>query len=311
MERPTAATDSDGEDRSAELIASREILAGQSLQTWYAPAIASRARAGQYIHIRTGDTSGLVQRSPYPINTTDAGTGTITIQVPTARAAAAADSAPGRAPPRPDAWLADRRPGDRVELSGPFGRPFEVDPRSQHLLLIAEGQGIAGVRALADEAIRDGRRVTLLFGARSAREVYPSSLLPDELEYVVASDDGSLGHHGPVTDLVPEYEAWADQAFASGPLGLLRSLAALAVTRRGRLGVASLGRRRGGGRPIPAGSTQARRKAFLQVAMEQTMGCAAGTCLGCALLSGSGSPLRVCREGPVFATGEIDWETVH
>ena len=66
---------------------------------------------------------------------------------------------------------------------------------------------MAGVRMLADEAIRDGRQVTLLFGAASAREVYPSSLLPDEVEYVVATDDGSLGHHGFVTELVADYEA--------------------------------------------------------------------------------------------------------
>ena len=300
----TAATESDGEDRWAELIASRPVLPGQSLQTWHATPIAARARAGQYVHVRTGDASGLVMRRPYPINTADSATGTLTIQV------AITDSAAGRAPPGPDAWLADRRPGDRAELNGPLGRPFEVDPRAQHILLIAEGQGIAEIRALADESIRDGRQVTLLFGARSAREVYPSSLLPDELEYVVATEDGSLGHHGPVTDLVPSYEAWADQSFASGPVALLRVLAGLALTRRGRLGVASLGRKRGGGRPIPAGSTQARRRAFLQVALGQTMGCAAGTCLGCAVLSGSGSPLRVCREGPVFAAGEIDWETI-
>ena len=277
---------------------------GQSLQTWHATPIAGRTRAGQYVHVRIGDASGLVTRRPYPINTADSATGTITIQV------ANTDSGAGRAPPGSDAWLADRRPGDRAELNGPLGRPFEVDPRAQHILLIAEGQGLAGIRALADEAIRDGRQVTLLFGARSAREVYPSSLLPDELEYVVATEDGSLGHHGPVADLVPAYEAWADQAFASGPGALLRVLAGLAVTRRGRLGVASLGRKRGGGRPIPAGSTQARRKAFLQVALGQTMGCAAGTCLGCVVLSGSRSPLRVCREGPVFAAGEIDWETI-
>jgi dihydroorotate dehydrogenase electron transfer subunit len=228
----------------------------------------------------------------------------ITIQV------AGPDSAAGRAPPGPDKWLAERRPDDRVEMIGPLGRPFEVDPRAQHLLLLAEGSGIAGVRALADEAIRDGRQVTLLFGAPSAREVYPSSLLPDELEYVVATADGSLGHHGSVVDLMPDYEAWADQAFGSGPLALLRSLAGLALTRRGRLGVASLGRKRGSGRPLPPGSTQARRKAFLQVALEQTMGCAAGTCLGCAMPTGSGSTLRVCREGPVFGAAELDWEAI-
>jgi dihydroorotate dehydrogenase electron transfer subunit len=191
-------------------------------------------------------------------------------------------------------------------MLGPLGRPFEVDPRSRHLLLVAGGLGMAGLRMLADEAVRDGRQVTLLFGALSASHVYPSSLLPDEVEYVVATDDGSLGHRGLVTELVPDYEAWADQAFACGPHPMLARLAALAAGRRGRLGVAKLGRKRGAGRADPLGSTAARRKAFLQVSMEQTMGCAVGACLGCVVLGVEG-PLRVCREGPVFAAEEIEW----
>jgi dihydroorotate dehydrogenase electron transfer subunit len=151
--------------------------------------------------------------------------------------------------------------------------------------------------------------VTLLFGAASARDVYPSTLLPDEVEYVVATDDGSLGHHGYVTDLVPEYEAWADQAFACGPAPMLAALARLATGRRQRMGVASLGRKRGGGRGDPAGSPAARRKAFLQVSMEQNMGCAVGACLGCVVMGVSGTPQRVCREGPVFAAEEIAWDS--
>jgi dihydroorotate dehydrogenase electron transfer subunit len=193
-------------------------------------------------------------------------------------------------------------------MLGPLGRPFEVDPRSQHLLLIAGGLGMAGVRSLADEAVRDGRQVTLLFGAASARDVYPTSLLPDEVEYVIATDDGSVGHHGYVTDLVPAYEAWADQAFACGPEPMLQALARLAATRNNRMGVAKLGRKRGSGKAIPAGSPNARRRAFLQVSMEQRMGCAVGACLGCVVMATSGIPQRVCREGPVFASDEIDWE---
>ena len=148
-------------------------------------------------------------------------------------------------------WFTRLRPGDAIDMLGPLGRPFEVDPRSRHLLLIAGGLGMAGVRSLADEAIRDGRQVTLLFGAASARDVYPSSLLPDEVEYVVATDDGSVGHHGFVTELVPEYEAWADQAFACGPCRMLAALARQAAGRRQRLGVAKLGRKRGGGQADP------------------------------------------------------------
>jgi dihydroorotate dehydrogenase electron transfer subunit len=278
----------------AELLESREILPDQWLQTYHAPELVAGARAGQFVHVRTGDFSGMVLRRPFSYNTIDTVAGTLTIHFRTVG--------------RGTEWFTRLRPGDRVDMLGPLGRPFEVDPRSQHLLLIAGGLGIAGVRSLADEAIRDGRQVTLLFGGATAREVYPSSLLPDEVEYVVATDDGSVGHHGFVTELIPQYEGWADQAFACGPYPMLKVLASLAHSRGRRLGVASLGRKRGGGRPIPAGSSQARRKAFLQVSMEQNMGCAVGACLGCVVMNTAGAPQRVCREGPVFASDELDWE---
>ncbi|MBF6606285.1 MAG: dihydroorotate dehydrogenase electron transfer subunit [Chloroflexi bacterium] len=279
---------------AAELVESREILPGQWLQSYHAPTMAAGARAGQFVHVRTGDWSGLVLRRPFSFNTVDAATGTMTIHFRTIG--------------RGTEWFTRLRPGDSIDMLGPLGRPFEVDPRSRHLLLVAGGLGMAGVRMLADEAIRDGRQVVVLFGASGVREVYPSSLLPDEVEYVVATDDGSLGHHGFVTELVADYEAWADQAFACGPAPMLRALAGLAVGRRARLGVAKLGRKRGGGRPLAIGSPQARRKAFLQVSMEQNMGCAVGACLGCVVMGVGGTPQRVCREGPVFASDEIAWE---
>ena len=278
----------------AELLESREILPGQWLQAFHAPELVAGARAGQFVHVRTGDYSGMVLRRPFSFNTIDPVAGTLTIHFRTVG--------------RGTEWFTRLRPGDRVDMLGPLGRPFEMDPRTQHVLLVAGGLGMAGVRALADEAIRDGRQVTLLFGGASASDVYPSALLPDEIEYVVATDDGSVGHRGFVTELVPEYEGWADQAFACGPLPMLSALASLASSRRRRLGVANLGRKRGGGRPIPAGSPQARRKAFLQVSMEQNMGCAVGACLGCVVMSTTGTPQRVCREGPVFGSDELDWE---
>ncbi|MEJ7748155.1 MAG: dihydroorotate dehydrogenase electron transfer subunit [Candidatus Limnocylindrales bacterium] len=278
----------------AELVESREILPGQWLQAYHAPDVAVGSRAGQFIHVRTGDLSGMVLRRPFSINTADPLSGTLTIHF--------------RVIGRGTEWFTRLRTGDRIDLLGPLGRPFEVDPRSQHLLLIAGGLGIAGIRLLADEAIRDGRQVTLLFGAATAREVYPSSLLPDEVEYLVATDDGSLGHHGYVTDLVAGYEAWADQAFACGPAPMLAVLAGQAAGRRQRLGVARLGRKRGAGRTDPLGSQAARRKAFLQISMEQNMGCAVGACLGCVVMGVSGVPQRVCREGPVFAAEELAWD---
>src|SRR5436190_315670 len=279
----------------AELIDSREILPNQWLQAYRAPELTAGVRAGQFVHVRTGDYAGMVLRRPFSYNTIDAASGTLTIHFRTVG--------------RGTDWFTHLRPGDRVDMLGPLGRPFEVDPRSRHLLLIAGGLGIAGVRSLADEALRDGRQVTVLFGAASARDVYPSSLLPDEVEYVIATDDGSVGHRGFVTELVPTYEAWADQAFACGPAPMLAALARLAAGRRERLGVAKLGRKRGAGKPDAMGSPAARRKAFLQVSMEQNMGCAVGACLGCVILGANGQPQRVCREGPVFAADEVAWES--
>ena len=104
-----------------------------------------------------------------------------------------------------------------------------------------------GCGSLADEALADGPSGHAPVRRRDVRaRSIPRSLLPDEVEYVVATDDGSLGHHGRVTELVPEYEAWADQAFACGPQPMLAPWRGWPAGRDGRLGVARLGRKRGG-----------------------------------------------------------------
>ena len=195
----------------AELVERREVVPGQVMTAWHSPSIVSGVRAGQYVYVYAVEAGGLPVRVPYPIVTADAATGTLTIHGP-------------GGPPN-DGWLHWLRPGDTVDMIGPLGRPFEVDSRSRHLLLIAEGSSVAAVRLLVDEAVRDGRSVTLLFGAASSAEVYPTSLLPDEVEYVVVTADGSLGHRGSVLDVVKDYEGWADQAFAAGPPALLGALA--------------------------------------------------------------------------------------
>jgi len=279
---------------AARLVAWREAIPGLAVAELHAPWIAVGARAGQTVHLRVPGEELAILRRAAPISAADPGTGTVAIHV--------RDGTPGAA-------ALGRIPiGGGVEAWGPFGRPFELDPRSRHLLLVAEGRDVGALRFLADEAIRDGRQVTLAMSAGTAREVYPTRLLPDELEVVVATRDGSLGREGGVLDLVPDLEAWADQAFAAGPIALLSELAGLAATRRQRLGVALLGRKRGGGRPDPAGSTAARRRAWLQVVLESPLACAAAVCLGCAVPGSAGASLRVCREGPVFAADELEWE---
>ena len=137
---------------AAELVDSREILP-RPVAPVVPRADARRRRARRPVRPRPDRRlSGLVLRRPFSFNTVDPLTGIITIHYPDRSAAARTGSRGcGRATPS--------------TCSGRSAGPFEVDPRSRHLLLIAGGLGIAGVRMLADEAIRDGRQVTLLFGA--------------------------------------------------------------------------------------------------------------------------------------------------
>ena len=96
----------------------------------------------------------------------------------------------------PTRELAATRTDDSARFDGPLGRGFAVDPRSRYLLVVSDVDGLARVRSLVDEAVAGGRQVTVLLGASSVASVYPSSLLPDEAEYVVATADGSLGPDG-------------------------------------------------------------------------------------------------------------------
>jgi dihydroorotate dehydrogenase electron transfer subunit len=284
----TSPTKADAQEE-ARLLETREILPGRKLQVWHAPALARGVAPGQYLYLREPRPAGLLLPA-LPVAGYDRVAGTISL-LPTS-------SGPARG-------LASLRTGDGAHLEGPLGRGFALDPRSRYLLLVADVEGLPRVRAAVDEAVAGGRQVTVLLGAPDVAAVYPSSLLPDEAEYVVATADGSLGHHGSLIDLLPAYEAWADQCFAATSPSLLATLAAWARGRDARMGVARLGRRRG--RRAEAAARGGRHRTWLQVALAHPAGCALGICSGC-VLTGVDGPARACREGPTFAAEELRWE---
>lgn len=267
------------------------MLPGRRLLTCRAADLAARVRPGQYAYVVEPPPAGLLLTA-LPITSFDRGRGTVELPIE-----------PGMPGPVYDA-LGRLGPGDEIGLVGPFGRGFDMDARSRYLLVITDIEGLSRVRALISEAIASGRQVTILLDARGMAEVVPSTLLPEQVEYVVATQDGSMGHHGSVIDLVPELEAWADQCFAAGREPLLGRLAALARGRDARMGVARLGRRRARrGHP----RITDRRKAWLQVALPHPIGCALAVCQGC-VAEGAAGRVRICREGPAFAADELAWE---
>ncbi len=128
---------------------------------------------------------------------------------------------------RGTAWLAAREPGDRVFGWGPLGRGYSLRAPGQNLLLIGGGIGIAPLLWLADDAVEKGKSVVMVVGARSEAGVFPSELVPPEVEVVVTTEDGSAGRKGRATDVFPDYFGWADLVFACGPNPMFVSLAEL------------------------------------------------------------------------------------
>ncbi len=179
---------------------------------------------------------------------------------------------------RGTSWLSERQAGEQLAVFGPLGKGYAVDRQTQNLLLVAGGLGVAALVALVDEAIERGKSVTLLQGARTASKMYPAEHLPNEVEVLSATDDGSVGHRGPVTDLLLEHLSWADQVFACGPNAMFRSMSDVL-------------REAGTSKPV-------------QALMEERMGCGTGICYGCAAFTRRGVKL-VCKDGPRFELRDV------
>ena len=183
---------------------------------------------------------------------------------------------------RGTAWLSRRTPGDRVYSWGPLGRGYEIGHGSRNLLLVGGGIGIAPLVWLADDAVKRGLSVTMVIGARSAEHIFPSHLLPPEVEVVVTTDDGSAGRKGFVTEPFGELLEWCDQAFACGPTPMFRAMAEVARAGRSRRSVQAL--------------------------LEERMGCGTGICYGCAVevrARGGRATKLVCKDGPRFEIRDV------
>ena len=251
----------------ALVLSNQEVMPGTHLIWAEAAQCAAFARPGQFLMVRCDDSCQRLLRRPLSLHSL----------IPDAVAILFKVVGPGTR------WLAQRRPGDKLELLGPLGNGFRVEPGWQNLLLVAGGLGIAPLAAVASQALVPGRQVTLLLGASQASYLYPTHLLPAGLKIALATEDDSAGQKGPVTDLISAYAAKADAIFACGPVSMYKTLSRLAPEILP-------------GKPI-------------QVSLETRMGCGLGGCLSCAIKTSAGMK-RVCCDGPVFELRDIDWDWV-
>jgi NAD(P)H-flavin reductase len=155
--------------------------------------------------------------------------------------------------------LSELDAGDELYLLGPLGNGFAPPRDGRRPVLVGGGVGIAPL-VIWSEAL--GGAETLL-GFRDAAHAAGAVLIPGAR---VATDDGSVGHHGFVTDLIEP--GAAIEVYACGPPPMLDAVAALGVR--------------------------------AQLAMESGMACGYGACFGCVVPTENGY-VRLCVDGPVIA----------
>jgi dihydroorotate dehydrogenase electron transfer subunit len=170
--------------------------------------------------------------------------------------------------------LCELQPGEPLQLVGPLGNGFTAPRGDRRALLVGGGVGIAPLAICQDQL---GESTPVLLGFRDRARAQGAALLH---RAVVATDDGSAGHHGLVTELLREViEATADQLeiYACGPPAMLEAVRRLCAERA-----------------VPA-----------QLALESGMACGFGACFGCVVPTRDGY-VRLCVDGPVVQAASLE-----
>jgi dihydroorotate dehydrogenase electron transfer subunit len=246
----------------ATVISDTEIMPGVYLIWLDSPQIASSAQPGQFVMVRCGDYQ---LRRPFSIHRQDGNKIALLFNIV------------GKG----TQWLSQGKAGDNIDLLGPLGNGYSIHPDSHNLLLVAGGIGIAPLVFLAQQALKRGCSVTLLLGVATTTQLYPKNLLLAKVKLIIATEDGTAGKRGLVTDLLPDFIGGADQVFACGPISMYQTMAQMPELKD---------------RPV-------------QISLEVRMGCGLGVCYGCTIKARSGLK-QVCKDGPIFDLDDVLWEEI-
>jgi dihydroorotate dehydrogenase electron transfer subunit len=172
--------------------------------------------------------------------------------------------------------LCELGPRDELLLVGPLGAGFAAPREHRSALLVGGGVGIAPL-AIWQDQLGDA---PALLGFRDGPHAAGAALLK---RAQIATDDGSLGHLGPVTELLSDrlHRDEGVEVYACGPPAMLEAVRRICVTRE-----------------VPA-----------QLALESAMACGFGACNGCAVLTRDGL-IRLCLEGPVLDAAVLEGAVV-
>jgi dihydroorotate dehydrogenase electron transfer subunit len=184
--------------------------------------------------------------------------------------------------------LSGLRAGERLLVLGPLGVGFTGPEPGRRAILVGGGVGIAPLAIFRDQLAVSP---TVLLGFRDLDHAEGAALLDFPHQPIAgdgvtrfATDDGSMGHHGLVTDLLDaELGGDADTVYACGPPRMLEAVRDMCEARQ-----------------VPA-----------QLALESGMACGFGACFGCAVPARGGGYLRVCVDGPVIDAAQLERVEAH
>ncbi len=259
----------------APIVAHREVAPRHFVLTFHAPPIAEAAQPGQFVQVCGLDWIAPLLPRPFSIMRAHREKGNVEILYRLV----------GKGTSLMTGWQA----GERVQVLGPLGKPFQISLYGARIF-IGGGVGIPPLLMLAEkfgrqpEIIRDG--TVVLQGARTADQLLcVEDFQRTGVTVELATDDGSAGHHGLVTDLLkPQISRLQARygtvwVFTCGPHAMMREVARICDQYH-----------------VPC-----------QVALEAPMPCGFGVCMGCVVKTINGYR-RVCKEGPVFDASEVSWD---
>lgn len=257
----------------AEVIQNRPEPGDYRVLELHAPEIAEIARPGQFVHVRVTTTQDPLLRRPISIMLTDLHSGSFRLLV--------------KPVGRGTQMMCGLREGCTLDVLGPLGKSFPLPADGKDVLLVGGGVGVAPLIFFADAVQKTPGHCTVraLMGGSNENQLPVWTEFAGRCdEFYVATEDGSAGERGLVTDLLPAQLERGDlqAVYTCGPRPMMAKVAALCA--------------------------EAQLPCF--VSMEQWMGCGVGACMGCVVPGTQEAYLRVCRDGPVFPAEALDWENI-
>lgn len=258
----------------AEILRNRRLHGDYFQIDFQAPAIAAESRPGQFVHVRVPLLEHRVLRRPFSIYNAEPDRGVVSVIYKLVGEGTEA--------------LSRRPAGMMADLLGPLGKGFSVPAGTERQpVIVAGGYGCAATYLLARLS---PRRPVCLFGARTAADL----LLVDEFKALgcdvrIATDDGSVGRKGFVTELLKEFldapQPVPPAVYACGPNPMLKAVTALVLDR----------------------------EMDAEVSLDHAMCCGVGACFACVVKRRAENPdgweyVRTCTDGPVFHASETVWD---